>query len=113
MGDPSGIRQMIDSYFEPDRGPEWVRRYMFNAGVTFSDDRRIFETWLVNGRFPLHFIATGTEEVRALGGKGLPIKQHFMIKKQACCARRAPAAASRPSPTRPIPTPRSCSSTGF
>ena len=25
MGDPSGIRQMIDSYFEPDRGPEWVK----------------------------------------------------------------------------------------
>jgi hypothetical protein len=21
MGDPSGIRQIIDSYFEPDRGP--------------------------------------------------------------------------------------------
>ena len=53
MGDPSGIRQMIDSYFEPDRGQEWVRTYLLNAGVTFSDDRRILETWLVGGRFPL------------------------------------------------------------
>jgi iron(III) transport system substrate-binding protein len=44
MGDPSGIRQMIDSYFEPDRGQEWVRTYLLNAGVTFSDDRRILET---------------------------------------------------------------------
>ena len=82
MGDPSGIRQIIDSYFEPDRGPEWVRRYILNAGVTFSDDRRILETWMVNGRFPLHFIATGTEEYVALARKGLPIKPHFMIKKQ-------------------------------
>ena len=82
MGDPSGIRQVIDSYFEPDRGPEWVRRYILNAGITFSDDRRILETWLVNGRFPLHFIATGTEEYVGLARKGLPIKQHFMIKKQ-------------------------------
>jgi ABC-type Fe3+ transport system substrate-binding protein len=81
LGDPSGIRQMIDSYFEPDRGPEWVRRYMLSAGVTFSDDRRILETWLVNGRFPLHYIATGTEEYVALARKGLPIKPHYMIKK--------------------------------
>jgi iron(III) transport system substrate-binding protein len=82
MGDPSGIRQMIDSYFEPDRGPDWVRRYITGAGVTFSDDRRILETWLVNGRFPIHFIATGTEEYVALARKGLPIKPHVMIKKQ-------------------------------
>ena len=82
MGDPSGIRQMIDSYFEPDRGPDWVRRYITSAGVTFSDDRRILETWLVNGRFPIHFIATGTEEYVALARKGLPIKPHVMIKKQ-------------------------------
>ena len=82
MGDPSGIRQMIDSYFEPDRGAEWVRRYLVNAGVTFSDDRRILETWLVNGRFPVHYIATGTEDYIALARKGLPIKPHYMFKKQ-------------------------------
>ncbi|HMF48685.1 MAG TPA: hypothetical protein VK603_08585, partial [Candidatus Saccharimonadales bacterium] len=38
LGDPSGIRQMIDSYFEPDRGPEWVRRYMLNSGVIGTTD---------------------------------------------------------------------------
>ena len=81
MGDPSGIRQMIDSYFEPDRGPDWVKRYMTNTGVTFTDDRRILETWLVNGRFPLQFVATGTEEYVALAKKGLPIKPRFLVKK--------------------------------
>jgi iron(III) transport system substrate-binding protein len=81
MGDPSGIRQMIDSYFEPDRGQEWVRTYLLNAGITFSDDRRILETWLVGGRFPLQAIVTGSEDLTALAKKGLPIKQVFLPKQ--------------------------------
>jgi iron(III) transport system substrate-binding protein len=81
MGDPSGIRQMIDSYFEPDRGQEWIRTYLLNAGVTFSDDRRILETWLVGGRFPFYAVATGSEELIALAKKGLPIKQVFFPKQ--------------------------------
>jgi iron(III) transport system substrate-binding protein len=81
MGDPSGIRQMIDSYFEPDRGPDWVRTYLTGAGVTFSDDRRILETWLVGGRFPLLAVATGSEELFMLAKKGLPIKQIFLPKQ--------------------------------
>jgi iron(III) transport system substrate-binding protein len=81
MGDPSGIRQMIDSYFEPDRGPDWVRTYLVDAGFTFTDDRRILETWLVSGRYPLHAVATGTEEYNVLAKKGLPIKQVLLPKK--------------------------------
>jgi iron(III) transport system substrate-binding protein len=81
MGDPSGIRQMIDSYFEPDRGPEWVKTYLLEAGVTFSDDRRILETWVVGGRFPLQAVATGTEDLMTLSKKGLPIKQLFLPKQ--------------------------------
>jgi iron(III) transport system substrate-binding protein len=81
MGDPSGIRQMIDSYFEPDRGPEWVRTYLVDAGFTFTDDRRILETWLVSGRYPLQAVATGTEEYNVLAKKGLPIKQVLLPKK--------------------------------
>jgi iron(III) transport system substrate-binding protein len=81
MGDPSGLRQMIDSYFEPDRGPEWVRRYLLEAGITFTDDRRILETWLVSGRFPLQAVATGTEDYTRLARKGLPIKQLLLPKQ--------------------------------
>ena len=81
MGDPSGIRQMIDSYFEPERGPEWVRTYLLNAGVTFTDDRRILETWVVGGRFPLQAVATGSEDLITLAKKGLPIKQIFLPKQ--------------------------------
>jgi ABC-type Fe3+ transport system substrate-binding protein len=81
MGDPSGIRQMIDSYFEPDRGQEWVRTYLLDAGITFTDDRRILETWLVSGRYPLQAVATGTEEYNRLAKKGLPIKQLLLPKQ--------------------------------
>jgi len=81
MGDPSGIRQMIDSYFEPDRGQEWIKTYLLGAGVTFSDDRRILETWLVGGRFPLYAVATASEELIPLAKKGLPIKQIFLPKQ--------------------------------
>jgi ABC-type uncharacterized transport system YnjBCD substrate-binding protein len=82
MGDPSGIRQMIDSWFDPDRGPKWVKKYLTDAGVTFSDDRRILETWLVSGRFPLRAVSTAEEELRMLAKKGLPIKAHFLPKKE-------------------------------
>ena len=81
MGDPSGIRQMIDSYFEPDRGQEWIRTYLLNAGVTFSDDRRILETWITGGRFPLQAVTTGSEDLITLAKKGLPIKQIFFPKQ--------------------------------
>jgi iron(III) transport system substrate-binding protein len=81
MGDPSGIKQMIDSYFEPDRGPEWVRTYLTGAGITFSDDRRILETWLVGGRFSIQFVTSAEEGLRALAKKGLPIKQVFLPKQ--------------------------------
>jgi ABC-type Fe3+ transport system substrate-binding protein len=81
MGDPSGLRHMIDSYFEPDRGPEWVRTYLRDAGITFTDDRRILETWLTGGRFPLQGVATGSEDLITLAKKGLPIKQVFLAKQ--------------------------------
>ena len=83
MGDPSGLRQMIDSYFEPDRGQKWVRTYLLDAGITFSDDRRILETWLTGGRFPLQAVATGSEDLIALAKKGIPIKQIFLPKQVA------------------------------
>ena len=53
MGDPSGIRQMIDAWYEPERGPKWVKTYLTEAGVTFAEDRRLLENRLVSGRFRL------------------------------------------------------------
>ena len=72
MNDPSGIRQMIDAWQSPDQGPEWVRKFLTGMGVTFSSDRRIVETWLVKGRYPIMPSAgQGNEELRNLALKGL------------------------------------------
>ena len=81
MEDGSGIRTMVDSYFEPDRGIEWIRTYLLHAGVTFSNDRRILETWLVGGRFPLMAVPTSATELMVLAKKGLPIKQIWLPKQ--------------------------------
>ena len=95
---------MIDSYFEPDRGQEWVRTYLLDAGITFSDDRRILETWLIGGRFPLQAVATGSEDLIALAKKGIPIKQIFLAQTSRLDpGRRARVAASRHLPMPPHP----------
>lgn len=81
MNDPSGVRQMMDAWFEPDRGPEWVKKYLTGADITFSPDRRVLENWLVGGRFPLWAVTTASEELRTLEEKGLPIKQYSLPRK--------------------------------
>ena len=75
MSDPAGIRQMINSWLAPDRGPKWVQTYLMDAGVTFSDDRRILETWLVGGRFPLKVASSAEEQLHDLAENGIHIKQ--------------------------------------
>jgi ABC-type Fe3+ transport system substrate-binding protein len=84
LGDPSGIRQMVNSWLAPDRGPKWVQTYLLDAGVTFSDDRRILETWLVGGRFPLKAVSLSEEELRDLENNGIHIKQlHLDMERGA------------------------------
>jgi len=81
MEDPSGIRQMNDAWQSADRGPDWVRKYLTGGNVTFSADRRILETWLVKGRYPIKAVSTAEEDLRTLAKKGLPIKQMSLPKK--------------------------------
>ena len=82
MGDPSGIRQMIDSWYERERGPKWVKTYLTEGGVTFAEDRRILETWLVSGRFPLRAVSSSETELRVLAKKGLPVKSWFLPRQE-------------------------------
>lgn len=82
MGDPSGIRQMIDSWYERERGPKWVKTYLTEAGVTFAEDRRILETWLVSGRFPLRAVSSSETELRVLAKKGLPLKSWILPRQE-------------------------------
>jgi iron(III) transport system substrate-binding protein len=82
MEDPSGIRQMIDSWQTEGMGPDWVRKFITEAGVTFSADRRILETWLVGGRFPIKAPTGAEEELRTLAQKGIPIKEGVIPAKE-------------------------------
>jgi iron(III) transport system substrate-binding protein len=82
MGDPSGIRQMIDAWYEPERGPKWVKTYLTEAGVTFAEDRRLLESWLVSGRFPLRAVSSSDIELRLLAKKGIPIKLRPLPRDQ-------------------------------
>lgn len=76
LDDPSGIRQMIDAWNSPGQGPEWVKKFLTGAGVTFSSDRRVVETWVVKGRYPILASAgEGNEEFLLLAKKGLPLKE--------------------------------------
>lgn len=75
MNDPSGLRQMMDSWDDSGRGPEWVEKYLTSKDITFSPDRRVLENWLVGGRFPIWAVTTSSEDLRELSKKGLPIKQ--------------------------------------
>ena len=80
----------------------------------FSDDRRILETWLVNGRFPLQFVATGTEEVRRpRAKKGLPIKPRFLVKKAGVLRASGSGCCISAFANAPHPTPPNYSSIGF
>ena len=83
MDDPSGIRQMIDGWQSADQGPKWVRKFLTEMKVTFSPDRRVVETWLVKGRYPIMPSAgQGNEELRTLAAKGLPIKEAYLPTKE-------------------------------
>lgn len=82
LDDPSGIRQMIDAWQSPDQGPDWVKKFLTEMDVTFSPDRRVVETWLVKGRYPIMPSAgEGNEELRELAKKGLPIKEAYLPTK--------------------------------
>ena len=82
LDDPSGIRQMIDAWKSPDQGPDWVKKFLTEMNVTFSSDRRVVETWLVRGRYPIMPSAgEGNEELRELAKKGLPVKEALLPTK--------------------------------
>jgi iron(III) transport system substrate-binding protein len=75
IGDPSGLANLIDLYVSPDAGPSWVKRYMFETGMTFVEDRRLLETWLTQGKFPLQFPPVSSDQLVKLENAGLPIKR--------------------------------------
>lgn len=75
ISDPAGLATLIRLYVATDAGPEWVRKYLLESDVTFAADRRVLETWLSQGRFPLQFPASSRDDLVELEKAGLPIKE--------------------------------------
>ena len=73
LGDPSGIRGLVNAYWEPSAGPEWVEKYLTGSDVTLVDDRRILETWLTSGRYPLVILGGNARDLRNLRKEGIPV----------------------------------------
>ncbi len=75
-GDPGRLGDMTEAYLGSDAGPEWVRRYLTEMNVAFTNDMRLEETWLVRGRNPLTWGEGNIGNMlRDLQAKGLPIKE--------------------------------------
>ena len=70
-----GIRYMTDAWLMPELGPDWVRSFLTEADITFSN-REIVTGWLTGGRYPIRPIARpGDTDLNQLARGGLPIKE--------------------------------------
>lgn len=87
--DPGRTGQMLEVYFAPDAGPEWIRRYFQEMDIAFTGEPRLEETWFVRGRNPLKF-GDGNIGVplRRLAEQGLPIKEGSFPRAEGTLAAR-------------------------
>jgi hypothetical protein len=80
--DPGRLGGMLDMYFAPDAGPEWIRRYFKEMDVTFTSSSRLEEAWLIRGSKPLKWKEGDIGEVlRKYQGK-FPVKPVDLPRKQ-------------------------------
>ncbi len=66
---------MVDWYFHPDLGPEFVRRLLTEMDITIETDTRRRVDWVAKGKY-LISLGGGTE-FRIAERQGLPIKYRF------------------------------------
>ncbi len=91
--DPGRLGGMLDMYFAPDAGPEWIRRYFKEMDVRFTSNTRLEEAWLIRGSRPLKWKEGNIGDVlRKYKGKfsvkavDLPRKQGKLeLRGSECC----------------------------
>ena len=57
-------------YYNPDLGPEFIRRLFGTMDITFGDDRRTITDWLAAGKYSL---CQGCRQIEKAGSQGLPV----------------------------------------
>lgn len=58
-------------YHHPEIGPEFIKRFLSEADLTFSRDNRQMIDWLGSGKFSIAFFVSGVEDAAR---QGLPVK---------------------------------------
>lgn len=67
-------------YYNPELGPEFVRRLLSETDMTLFRDRRQGLDWLATGRFPICFWCEGVEKGKQ---QGLPLESFGLMKEGA------------------------------
>lgn len=75
----AGLAAMQGAWIDEDFGPEFVRKYLLDMDVTFTNERRILVDWIAMGAYPLLAFTGGVgRDLRALEGFGAPVKEVFI-----------------------------------
>ena len=75
-GGAGGTGELINAWQDPGMGPEWLEAYWIGMEPFISNDIRIIETSLVNGRFAWGY-STSVDEFDQLMALGAPISNQF------------------------------------
>jgi len=70
--DPGGGSPLLFLYYNPQLGPEYLRKLITAGGLTLVRDERQQTDWLASGRFPVAITAKATE-VEEAKRQGLPV----------------------------------------
>lgn len=81
-GDPGRLGGMLDTYFSPDAGPEWIKKYFTEMDVSFTSDPRLEEDWIVRGSKPLKWSEGDIGQELRKYRNTFPIKPGYLERKQ-------------------------------
>jgi ABC-type Fe3+ transport system substrate-binding protein len=70
--EPGGGSPLLFLYYNPQLGPEYLRKLISTAGVSFLRDETQQTNWLASGKYPLAITAKATE-VEEAKRQGLPV----------------------------------------
>jgi iron(III) transport system substrate-binding protein len=72
--DPGRLGGMLEMYFAPDAGPDWIKKYFTEMDITFTGDTRLEESWIIRGSKPLKWDEGDIGEVLRKFGDKFPVK---------------------------------------
>lgn len=68
----SGFPSLTPVYYNPNVGPDFLRRLLSEMNVTISRDRRQLTDWLGTGKF---LLCIGCGDIKRARSEGLPVSE--------------------------------------